>query len=306
MLEDPTLTVGGGSSTTDQTRPSIVIDYKDAGEVSSVSLMKVQLDGADITNDVVAASDGQRFFYIPPTDLALGDHKLLIESGDASDAAGNENTTDTTLTVTVEERSTFDLDIFAGWNALSFPTDPLDPDINSVFDNAGHDAVLGFDSGVPGQWRVAVRDTVSGLLEPATENGLTSVRSTQAYWVHSNNFEQVSVLLVGEVLPAAGSPPGIVSIPTVIGFNAVPVVDTSRKQATGPSVPLLRQTPGGTTAVTVSTYLGAVNEGRVYRWDPEILSFVLLSSSTAVNTGDVLFAEVLGDPATGAPAPIFP
>lgn len=251
---------------------------------------------------MIASSDGKRFFYIPPTDLTLGEHTLLIADDDAVDAAGNTSVK-AELKVTIEERKTFDLDMFAGWNAISFPSDPVDPDINAVFDNAGHDAVLGFDPTVDGQWVVAIRDSVSGLLEPATENGLTSVRATQAYWVHSLNFEQVKVLLVGEVLPASGSPPGIITIQTVLGFNAVPVVDTSRKLTTGAAQPLTRQVPGGGTpvAVLVSDYLGAVVEGRVYRWDPEVLSFVLLSSSDAVNTGDVLFVEV-----TGTPVPIFP
>jgi hypothetical protein len=301
-LATPTLSVGGGSTTTDQRRPSIVIDYKAGGEASSVTLSKVQLDGTDITADVVAASDGKRFFFIPSADLALGDHDLLIEAGDAADAAGNEGAKKE-LVLTINERSTFNIYIFAGWNAVSFPSDPIDPDINSVFDNAGHDAVLGFDPSVPGGWVVSVRDTVSGMLEPATENGLTSVRSTQAYWVHSLNFEQVKALLTGEVLPSAGSPPAIVMIDTVAGFNAIPVVDTSRKLTTGASgVSLTRQVSGGSpVAVTVSSYLGAVVEGRVYQYDPEILSFTQVSGSDVVKTGTVLFVEV-----TGTPTPVFP
>ena len=302
-LATPTLTVGGGSTTTDQRRPSIVIDYAAGGEASTVTLAKVTLDGTDITADVVAASDGKRFFFIPSADLALGAHSLKVAAGDASDAAANENATDTTLTVTIADRKTFNIGIFAGWNAVSFPSDPIDPDINSVFDNAGHDAVLGFDPSVPGGWVVSVRDTVSGMLEPATENGLTSVRSTQAYWVHSLNFESVKALLTGEVLPSAGSPPAIVMIPTVAGFNAVPVVDTSRKLTTGNSgVSLTRQVSGGApVAVTVASYLGAVVEGRVYSYDPGILSFTQVSGSDIVKTGTVLFVEV-----TGTPTPIFP
>ncbi len=308
----PSLSVGGAAGVdpkTDQTRPSIIIDYKTVvtgppakgGEVSTVTLSKVQLDGTDITPDVIAASDGKRFFYIPPTDLTLGEHTLLIDDGDAIDAAGNESTKQE-LKVTIEERKTFDLDIFAGWNAISFPSDPVDPDVNSVFDNAGHDAVLGFDPSVDGQWLVSIRDSVSQLLEPATENGLTSVKSTQAYWVHSLNFEQVKALLVGEVLPASGSPPGIITIQTVLGFNAIAVIDTSRKLTTGASTALVRQVVGGgTTPVKVSDYLGKLTFGRVYRWDPEILSFVLLVDTDPVNTGDVLFVEV-----TGTPVPVFP
>ncbi len=308
-LARPSLTVGGGAATTDQRRPSIIIDYKTVvtgppakgGEASTVTLKEVKLDGTDITADVVAASDGKRFFYVPPSDLSLGEHKLTIDAADAVDAAGNEGVAEE-LVLTIQDRKTFDLEIFAGWNAISFPSDPIDPALNSVFTNAGHDAVLGFDPSVPGGWRVAVRDTVSGELEPATEGGLTGVRSTQAYWVHSNNFEQVNVLLVGEVLPSAGSPPGIITIPTVAGFNAVPIVDTSRKLTTGSAANLTRQIPGGAPApVSVADYLGAVSEGRVYKWNPEILSFELLAGGTTVTTGLVLFVEV-----TGTPVPIFP
>jgi hypothetical protein len=295
------VSVSGGALKTDQTRPFITVNFS-AVESRKVVVKKIQLDGTDVTADLVASSDGVRFFIAPTSDLALGEHTVLIEATDAVDAAGNENAK-IEKTFTIVTRATFDIDVFAGWVALSFPSDPIDPDINSVFTNAGHDAVLGFDPSVPGGWLVSVRDTVSGLLEPATENGLSSVRSTQAYWVHSRNFEPVKVLLIGETLPAAGSPPAIVTIPTVLGFNAVPVVDTSRKLTTGSAgTALVRQVPGGgTTPVTVATYLGAVTEGRVYRWDPEILSYVLLSGSTAVNTGEVLFVEV-----TGTPVPIFP
>ena len=302
-LATPTLTVGGGSATTDQRRPSVVINFGAGGEASTVSLTKVTLDGTDITSDVVPSSDGKRFFYIPAADLALGAHTLSIAIGDAQDAAANKNTDAINLALTIADRKTFDIGIFAGWNAISFPSDPIDPDINSVFNNAGHDAVLGFDPSVPGGWVVSVRDTVSGLLEPATENGLTSVRSTQAYWVHSLNFESVNALLTGEVLPSAGSPPAIVTIPTVLGFNAVPVVDTSRKLTTGNSgVSLTRQVSGGVPVqVRVDSYLGAVNEGRVYKYDPEILSFTQVNGSDIVKTGTVYFVEV-----TGTPTPIFP
>lgn len=289
---------------TSQVRPFIVIDYGANGETSAVVIDEILLDDVDVTNDLVESSDSTKFFIVPTSDLAQGEHTVEIKATEATDAAGNTSGAET-QTFEIIERGEFERPLFAGWNAVSFPSDPLDPDINSVFTNAGHDAVLGFDPSVPGQWRVSVRDTVSGLLEPATESGLTSVRSTQAYWVHSNNFERVEVLLVGEVLPGAGSPPGIVTIPTVLGFNAVPIVDTSRALTTGASgAALLRNIPtggGGTSAVTVASYLGGVDEGRVYKWNPEILSFELLAPTDGVFTGDVLFVEV-----TGTPVPIFP
>lgn len=297
-LSTPTTSPSGSTS---QVRPFIVIDF--VGETGTVTIDEILLDDTDVTSDLVASADNKKFFIAPSSDLALGEHTVEIPVGMATDAADNSNSSVITTTFTVVERGTFNRDIFAGWNAVSFPSDPIDPDINSVFTNAGHDAVLGFDPSVPGQWVVSVRDTVSGLLEPATENGLTSVRSTQAYWVHSLNFESVEVLLVGETLPGDGSPPGIVTIQTVAGFNAIPIVDTSRKLTEGDPVALVRQAPGGgtPTPVTVATYLGAVSEGRVYMWEPETLTFVQLTGSSSVFTGDVLFVEV-----TGTPVPVFP
>lgn len=284
---------------TSQVRPFIIVDFP--MEASTVTINEILLDDVDVTSELVASSDEKKFFIAPSSDLSLGEHTVEIPATMAVDAAGNTSPAITT-TFMVEERGVFVIDVFAGWNALSFPSDPVDPDINSVFTNPGHDAVLGFDFTVNGQWVVAVRDVVSGLLEPATENGLTSVRSTQAYWVHSNNFEEVEALLTGETLPGDGSPPGIITIPTTSGFNAVPIVDTSRKQTTGPQADLVRQLAGGgDDPVTVANYLGSVSEGRVYQYNPETLTFELMEGADVVQTGDVLFVEV-----TGTPVPIFP
>jgi hypothetical protein len=303
ILEDPELSIGGGSNTTSQLRPFITIDFGAGGETSTVTVNEVLLDGADVTSSLVASSGNKKFFIAPTSDLSLGAHEVVIPAGEATDAAGNENDDDITVPFSVEERDPFSIGIFAGWNAISFPSDPLDPDINSVFMNAGHDAVLGFDPSVPGMWRIATRDSVSGELETTTANGLNSVRSTQAYWVHSNNFEPVEALLVGETLPGDGNVPSLPQIATVLGFNAVPIVDADRKQTTGGSQNLKRSVPGTTVPddVTVSEYLGAVNEGRVYLYDPATLNFIELAPNTVVQTGTVIFVEVVG-----TATPIFP
>jgi hypothetical protein len=302
-LAAPALSIGGGSTQTSQVRPFITIDFGANGEVSTVTVSEVLLDGADVTSNLVASSGNTKFFIAPTSDLSLGEHEVEIPVGEAEDAAGNTNVSAITMTFTVEERSAFNIGVFAGWNAISFPSDPLDPDINSVFANAGHDAVLGFDPNVPGMWRIATRDSVSGELTTTTENGLNSVRSTQAYWVHSNNFEPIEALLTGETLPGDGNVPTLPQIPTVLGFNAVPIVDADRKQTTGGSVQLTRSVPGTTvpSPVTVAEYLGAVTEGRVYQYDPATLNFIELAPNTIVMTGTVIFVEVVG-----TATPIFP
>jgi hypothetical protein len=302
-LISPALSIGGGSTQTSQLRPFVTIDFGANGESATVTVSEVLLDGADVTSTLVASSGSTRFFIAPSSDLSLGAHTVTIPIGEAADAAGNTNSSAITLNFTVIERASFNIGVFAGWNAISFPSDPLDPDINSVFTNVGHDAVLGFDPNVPGMWRIATRDSVSGELETTTANGLNSVRSTQAYWVHSNNFEPIEALLVGETLPGDGNVPSLPQIPTVLGFNAVPVVDADRKQTTGGPSQLQRTVPGTTTPapVTVADYLGAVNEGRVYLYDPATLNFVALAPNTIIETGSVLFVEVVG-----TATPIFP
>lgn len=301
-LANPTEVPGDGAVTF-QTRPFLTFNFGAGGETATVTITEITLDGVNVTAQLVAGSDNKRFFVLPSADLSIGDHTLVIPATKAKDAAGNVNSSAISMTFEVEPRATFDIGIFAGWNALSFPSDPVDPDINSVFTNPGHDAVLGFDPTVPGQWRIATRDEVSGELETTTANGLNSVRSTQAYWVHSNNFEGVSALLVGETLPDSGSVPSIPQIATVLGFNAVPVVDADRKQTTGDltDVTLMRNTPGGDAPVTIADYLGSVTEGRVYQWNPETLTFEALDGNDAVKLGKVLFVEVVG-----TATPIFP
>jgi hypothetical protein len=300
-LSAPTLTPANGG-TTSQVRPFLVIDF--SSDASTITISEATLDDVDVTADLVASGDGKRFFILPSSDLSEEDHTLTIPATKAVDAAGNSNSSPIVTTFTVIDRPMFDIGMFAGWNAISFPSNPVDSDINSVFTNVGHDAVLGWDPNVPGQFRIATRDAVSGEFTTTSENGLNSIRASMPVWVHSNNFEDVSALLVGESLPGDPSPPSIVSIPTVAGFNMVPIIDTSKKLTTGAAganLTRIDSVSGNPVNVTVSDYLGNVVEGRVYKWNPETLTFEQVASNTVVSTGDVLFVEI-----TGTPTPIFP
>ncbi len=79
----------------------------------------------------------------------------------------------------------FDIEMDVGWSYISLPGDPLDPDVNVVFTDLFVDAVLEFDPTAPGLFKVAVRDFISGLLEPATEHGLVQVGAGPGLMVHS-------------------------------------------------------------------------------------------------------------------------
>jgi len=309
-LTSATLSIGGGN-TTSQLRPFTVIDFGVNGEASTVTLAEVLLVTGtvetNITTEVVRSSNNVKFFWVPTADLALGAHTIKIKASKATDAAANTNASDISLAFTIAARTTFDIQLFAGWNAVSFPADPITNDIGDVITNAGHDAVLGWDPKAPGQWRVATRDSSSGNFATTSRYGLKKIVATQAYWVHSNNFEPVKVLLAGETLPGSGTPPPVKSIGTVSGMNAIPVVSSSGAGTTGAAATLTRMGAGNSVdaSVTVDEYITTSSKGHVYVWNPETLNFELQAGGTAVKTGTVLFVELIPD-ATGSTQPIFP
>ena len=78
-------------------------------------------------------------------------------------------------------------------------------------------------------WSSATKDSGSGKFV----GSLKEIHSGHGYWVHNNNFESQSVALVGPVAPSAGSPPAVVTIPTVAGWNFVGVSDVTRANTEG-------------------------------------------------------------------------
>ena len=72
---------------------------------------------------MLASSDNKLFFYVPSEDLELGSLTVMAS---ATDNAGN-TVKDDSYTLTVEERKAFDLGLFFGWNAVSVPSNPVDP-----------------------------------------------------------------------------------------------------------------------------------------------------------------------------------
>jgi hypothetical protein len=284
--------VAGNTLTTDDTTPVITFTFTDA---NTVSLNKVTLGGTDITSSLIKDASGKKYYYSPTTPLAIGTHAIAIAAADVVDAAGVPMAGALAGSLVISARGTFNVSTVSGWNAISFPSDPVDADVNSVFSNATHDAVLGFDASVPGQWVIAVRDAVSGKLVAPTEAGLTSVSSAQAYWVHSTAFDAVSTTLTGGYTPSDGAPPALAGMTFGVGFAAVPVVDTSKAcsvKAAATTCAVTRPVVGAAdAAVLVNTYLPAGSYGRVYVYDPLVMEFAVLASNSVVNAGGVLFVE---------------
>jgi hypothetical protein len=292
MLDDtaPALTITPtDASTTTQTKPYIVLDYS-SEEATKVTLNTATLDGVDISGKL-STTDNKKFYYVPESELAAGTHKIVSK---ATDYAGNVSSI-LTKTFTVAARKDFKLSLLAGWNAKSVPSDPVNPAIDSVFSNSGVDMVLAYSDHA---WSSATKDAGSGKFV----GSLSEIHSGHGYWVHNNNFESQSVALTGPVAPSAGSPPAVVTIPTVAGWNFVGVTDVTRANTEGAD---------GTTIATQNLYFGDLTDTTagghdiVYKYDTTNLKFVEVAQATNVSTGQGLWIYIV-PAADGSILPIVP
>ena len=292
MLDDtaPSLTITPtAGSTTTQTKPYLVLDYS-AEEATKVTLNTATLDGVDISGDL-STTDNKKFYYVPSSDLAAGEHTIVSK---ATDYAGNVSSI-LTRKFSVAARKDFKLTLLAGWNAKSVPSDPVDPSIDSVFSNSGVDMVLSYSDHT---WTSATKDSGSGTFV----GSLSEIHSGKGYWVHNNNFESQSVALQGPVAPSAGSPPAVVTIPTVAGWNFVGVSDVTRANTEGAD---------GTTIKTQDLYFGDLTDSSagghdiVYKYDTTNLKFVEVAAADNVSTGQGLWIYIV-PAADGSILPIVP
>jgi hypothetical protein len=276
-------------STTTQTKPYIVIDYS-TGELSKVTINTATLDGVDITSSL-STTDNKKFYYVPTADLAAGSHTIVAK---ATDIAGNA-ATESTKTFSVAARKDFNLTLLAGWNSKSVPSDPVNPAIDNVFSNSGVDMVLAY---VDHSWVSATKDSGSGKFV----GSLSEIHSGHGYWVHNNNFASQAVALTGPVEPSAGSPPAVVTIPTVAGWNFVGVTDVSRANTEGND---------GTTIATQNLYFGNLTDTTagghdiVYSYNTTTLAFVEVAQATNVSTGQGLWIYIVPEQ-DGSILPIVP
>ena len=282
------ITPASGSTTT-QTKPYIVLDYS-SGEDNKVTVDTATLDGTSIAADL-STTDNKKFYYVPSTALAAGTHKIVAK---ATDYAGNASS-ESSKSFTVAARTDFKLTLLAGWNSKSVPSDPVDPAIDSVFSNTGVDMVLSYSDHA---WSSSTKDSGSGKFV----GSLTSIHSGNGYWVHNNNFASQAVALVGPVEPSAGSPPAVVTIPTVAGWNFVGVTDVTRANTEGTD---------GTAIKAANLYFGDLKDGTpgghdiVYSYDTTNLKFAEVAHGSNVSTGEGLWIYVV--PGTdGSILPIVP
>ena len=258
-------------ATVTESRPFVLLSYEDA---VSVGIDEFEIDG---TVQEISSIGGNRYLYWPEA-LGLGTHEVSV---DATDAAGNEDTFD--YSFKVAERSAFNMKLIAGWNAVSLPANPMDNAIESVFTEGVIDMVAGWDASDPEKpWSIATRmeDEWSTHEEFAT---LNKVHAQYGYWVHAQGFVTQRVQLVGGInrTDPEITPPDLVSIPTLAGWNFVGVIDQDGDQTEDNFGEALAN---GDTAVDAGDYLGS--NKRAYTWDAVRSEFQILDDDDDVEIGD--------------------
>ncbi len=269
-LVDPNPTPGDGDTVT-EIRPFVLLAYDDK---STVSIDEFKIDGTVQTAEMLG---GNRFLYWPD-ELAIGAHDVAVK---AVDAAGNEDSFE--FSFKSAERKAFGLKLIAGWNAVSLPANPIDPMIESVFTDAAVDMVAGWDASDPAKpWSIATR--MEGEWSTNEEHAtLNKIHARYGYWVHSKGFITQRVKLVGGIsrTDPEVTPPDLVSIPTLPGWNFVGVIDQDGDQTQDDFGEDLMNNG---TMVKAGDYLGS--NKRAYTWDPIRSKFDIIASGDALEIGD--------------------
>ena len=270
-LNDPAPTPGAGDTVT-ETRPFVLLDY--GADKSTVEIDEFKIDGTVQTAEMLG---GNRFLYWPG-ELAIGAHDVAVK---AIDAAGNEDTFE--FSFKSAERKAFGLKLIAGWNAVSLPANPINPMIKDVFTEEAVDMVAGWDASDPEKpWSIATQ--MGGEWSTNDEHAtLEKVHAKYGYWVHSKAFITQRVQLIGAITRTDPEvrPPGLVSIPTLPGWNFVGVIDQDGDQTQDNFGDDLAN--NGTT-VKAGDYLGT--NKRAYTWDSIRSKFDIVESGDALQIGD--------------------
>ena len=227
-FNSPLSTAGGDvqpdpDSDVAEPRPFVLLDF--AGERTNVKVTKLTVDGTDVLGSLDNIGEN-RFLYWPEA-LDYGEHTVEF---DARDAADNKPLVVTKFTFNVTQRDPFVLDISAGWNAISFPANPVDTALDAVFTDPAIDRVVGWNPmNSNGAWSIASR--VDGVWTTSMDFApLTDVVVRYGYWVHSMAFIKQSVDLEGPINRETGGKPNPIGIQTVPGWNFIGVVDQDGDQ----------------------------------------------------------------------------
>jgi hypothetical protein len=277
--------------TTSQRRPFVVFQFTDN---STVTVTKAEVGTTNVLSQL-GTSDNKVFIYNPPADLALAAHTIR---GAATDAAGNVGA-EGTYTLTVTERGQFTIRVFPGWNPISVPSDPVTNTLASVFAGSGVNFVAAYEARNPSNpWQFAELNATTGQWTTTASNALNSIISGRGYFARSSNFADIKVLLQGETLPGAGSPPPVSGTAVGRGWNFVGPRDQSRgAQTTGTGGVIAgnvftRVTVSGSDNVQISELFSGVNNLRQLRFNPQQQRYIDLVAGDDVLLGEGIWVNI--------------
>ena len=183
---------------------------------AGVTIVSATLNGDDISGSLQSNDAGNVFLYRAPDGLAVGEHMLEVI---AMDDAGNKHPTAQKATIEITERKPFSLKLNPGWNLVSIPGEPADPDVNVVIpaDRTDITSVLAYDPTVPGLWLSASRGA-DGMFSGTLKN----ITATRGYWIETNTFSPLSVMIPKQ---SPGQARVLPTIPVAKGWNMVPILD---------------------------------------------------------------------------------
>ena len=258
----------------DEPRPFVLLDF--AGERTNVTVTELKVDGTDVLGSLDDIGDN-RFLYWPEA-LDFGTHKVEF---DARDAADNKPTGKTAFEFKVTARDPFVMDINAGWNAVSFPANPVDTALDAVFTDEAIDRVVGWNPmSATGPWSIASR--VDGVWTTSANFApLTDIVVRYGYWVHSAAFIMQSVDLEGPINRETGEKPHPVGIQTVPGWNFVGVIDQDGDQTENNWGDVLEDSEDA--QVTAKDYMPGFK--RAYTWDAIANGYRILEEDDHVTIG---------------------
>ena len=261
-------------------RPFVTLDF--AGEATTVKVSEFMVDGTDALSSL--ENIGENRFLYWPEELEFGEHEVEFAASDAADndlPGGSDS-----FKFNVMARDPFVLDITAGWNAISFPANPVDSAVDAVFTEEAVDRVVGWNpTSSTGPWSMASR--IDGVWTTNMDFApLTEIEVRYGYWVHSTAFVKQSVQLEGPVNRETSPNPHPYGIITVAGWNFVGVIDQDGDQTEGAAGDELKGFDDGeaTDAVKAKDYLAGYRQA--YTWDAIAHGYKVLQGDDSIKIGD--------------------
>ena len=152
----------------------------------------------------------------PQKGWSIGQHNIKLT---VKDDAGNTATQTTSFAVT--SKPLFSINLQPGFNLISFPSIPSNPDINSVIPmNHPVNLVMTYEPVGNGNWLVSERNPETKLFE----GEIAQINSSKAYLLRTNSFEPLQIVLQTTFLQDANLP---LTIPLFTGWNFVPIINIS-------------------------------------------------------------------------------